>query len=82
MPLIVGNKVRINALVTLLGVLIGGTLCGIPGMFLAIPALAVCKVICDKVTDLKPWGELLGDGTDEASKKKERKKLLALNDNE
>ncbi|HMG89641.1 MAG TPA: AI-2E family transporter [Chryseolinea sp.] len=61
MPLIVGNKVRINALVTIVGVLIGGLLCGIPGMFLAIPTLAVLKVIFDKVPDLNPWGELLGD---------------------
>ncbi len=76
MPLIVGNKVRINALVTLLGVLIGGTLCGIPGMFLAIPTLAVCKVICDKVTDLKPWGELLGDGIDPESKTQSNKKIV------
>jgi predicted PurR-regulated permease PerM len=62
MPLIVGNKVRINALVTIIGVLVGGMLCGIPGMFLAIPTIAVIKVICDKVNELKPWGELLGDG--------------------
>jgi predicted PurR-regulated permease PerM len=61
MPMIVGNKVRINALVTIVGVLIGGTLCGIPGMFLAIPALAVLKVIFDNVSDLQPWGLLLGD---------------------
>jgi len=61
MPLIVGNKVRINALVTIIGVLIGGLLCGIPGMFLAIPALAVLKVIFDKVPSLNPWGTLLGD---------------------
>jgi predicted PurR-regulated permease PerM len=61
MPLIVGNKVRINALVTIVGVLIGGLLCGIPGMFLAIPTLAVLKVIFDKVPELNPWGELLGD---------------------
>ena len=61
MPLIVGNKVRINALVTILGVLVGGALCGIPGMFLAIPGLAVLKVIFDKVPELKPWGLLLGD---------------------
>ncbi len=61
MPLIVGNKVRINALVTIIGVLVGGTLCGIPGMFLAIPGLAVLKVIFDKVPDLRPWGLLLGD---------------------
>ena len=61
MPLIVGNKVRINALVTIIGVLIGGLLCGIPGMFLAIPTLAVLKVIFDKVPGLNPWGILLGD---------------------
>jgi predicted PurR-regulated permease PerM len=61
MPMIVGNKVRINALVTIVGVLVGGALCGIPGMFLAIPGLAVLKVIFDKVPELKPWGLLLGD---------------------
>ena len=61
MPLIVGNKVRINALVTIIGVLVGGLLCGIPGMFLAIPTLAVLKVIFDKVPELNPWGGLLGD---------------------
>ncbi len=61
MPLIVGNKVRINALVTVVGVLVGGALCGIPGMFLAIPGLAVLKVIFDKIPDLQPWSILLGD---------------------
>jgi predicted PurR-regulated permease PerM len=61
MPLIVGNKVRINALVTILGVILGGTLCGVGGMFLAIPAVACLKVIFDNVPDLKPWGMLLGD---------------------
>ncbi|MBL7856494.1 MAG: AI-2E family transporter [Cyclobacteriaceae bacterium] len=68
MPLIVGNKVRINALVTIIGVLVGGALCGIPGMFLAIPGLAVLKVIFDKVPDLQPWGALLGDETEKTIK--------------
>jgi predicted PurR-regulated permease PerM len=70
MPLIVGNKVRINALVTVMGVLTGGALCGVPGMFLAIPGLAVLKVIFDKVPDLQAWGLLLGDETENASTKK------------
>lgn len=60
-PLVVGNKVRINALVTIVGVVLGGALAGISGMFLAIPALAVMKVIFDHVESLKPWGMLLGD---------------------
>ena len=68
MPMIVGNKVRINALVTIVGVLVGGALCGIPGMFLAIPGLAVLKVIFDKVPDLHPWGLLLGDESETPQK--------------
>jgi predicted PurR-regulated permease PerM len=72
MPMIVGNKVRINALVTIVGVLIGGALCGIPGMFLAIPGLAVLKVIFDKVPELQPWGLLLGDEVEESAPKKSR----------
>lgn len=61
MPLIVGSKVRINSLVTILGVLVGGALCGVPGMFLSIPGLAVLKVIFDRADGLKPFGMLLGD---------------------
>jgi predicted PurR-regulated permease PerM len=63
MPLIVGNNVRINALATIVGVLVGGALCGIPGMFLAIPGLAVLKVVFDRVEPLQPWGILIGDET-------------------
>ncbi len=75
MPLIVGNKVRINALVTIIGVLVGGALCGIPGMFLAIPGLAVLKVIFDKVPELQPWGILLGDNSSQPGQNKSTKKF-------
>jgi hypothetical protein len=30
-------------------------------MFLAIPLLAIVKLICDNIESLKPWGFLLGD---------------------
>jgi predicted PurR-regulated permease PerM len=69
MPMIVGSKVRINALVTIVGVLVGGTLCGVPGMFLAIPGLAVMKVVFDRADGLKPYGMLLGDDGAMARKK-------------
>jgi predicted PurR-regulated permease PerM len=70
MPMIVGSKVRINALVTIVGVLVGGALCGVPGMFLAIPGLAVLKVVFDRADGLKPYGMLLGDDGQMAGKKK------------
>lgn len=63
MPLVVGGKVKINALAIILGVVIGGALCGISGMFLAIPGLAVMKVIFERVDSLKPWAILMGDET-------------------
>lgn len=66
-PGIIGNKVQLNSLVSIVGVLIGGALAGMGGMFLSIPALAICKVIFDRVDDLKPWGRLFG--TDNEPKK-------------
>jgi predicted PurR-regulated permease PerM len=61
MPLVVGNKIRINALAIITGVLVGGALAGVPGMFLAIPGIALMKVIFERVKNLKPWATLLGD---------------------
>jgi len=61
MPAIVGSKIKINALVSLFGVLIGGALAGIAGMFLSLPLMAIFKIICDNTTQFKKWGVLLGD---------------------
>lgn len=61
MPKIVGSKVKINALITILAVLIGGALLGISGTFLAIPGIAILKVIFERIDELKPWGMLLSD---------------------
>lgn len=61
MPYVVSSKVRINALVTIIGVLIGGALAGVSGMFLSIPGMAILKAIFERVEELKPWGYLLGD---------------------
>ncbi|UEG51043.1 AI-2E family transporter [Ferruginibacter lapsinanis] len=61
MPKVVSSKVKINALITILGVIAGGALAGISGMFLSIPSIAILKVIFDRVQGLEPWGYLLGD---------------------
>ncbi len=60
-PMIVASKVKVNALVSIIVVLIGGALWGVGGMFLSIPLTAIIKVICDRVPALKPIGFLLGD---------------------
>lgn len=60
-PRIVSKKVQINALISILIVLLGGLLWGVAGMFLSIPFIGVLKIIFDRIEDLKPWGSLLGD---------------------
>jgi len=65
LPVVVGSKVRINALITVLGVIVGENVWGITGTFLAIPVIAMMKIIFDRIELLKPWGMLLGDEKDE-----------------
>jgi len=65
-PRIVASRLRINALISILGVVIGGALTGISGLFLSVPAIAFIKIICDQVESLKPWGMLMGDETSNA----------------
>ncbi|MGO4292294.1 AI-2E family transporter [Chitinophaga sp. RAB17] len=60
-PSIVGSKVKINALITIIGVVLGNMLWGIPGMFLAIPSIAIIKIICENIEEMHPWAILLGD---------------------
>lgn len=69
LPFIVGSKVSINALVTVIGVVAGEMIWGLPGMFLSVPMIAMAKIICDRVEPLKPWAILLGH------EKKEKKVL-------
>jgi predicted PurR-regulated permease PerM len=60
-PKIVASRVQINALVSIIVVLVGGAIWGVPGMFLSIPLTAIAKVVCVHIEPLKPWGFLLGN---------------------
>jgi len=67
-PKIVASRVKINALISIIVVLIGGAIWGIPGMFLSIPLTAIIKVIFDHIEPLKPMGFLLGNIVPTASR--------------
>lgn len=60
-PKIVASKVKINALFSIIAVIVGNAMWGIPGMFLSIPLLAIIKLVFDHIEPLKPYGFLLGD---------------------
>jgi predicted PurR-regulated permease PerM len=61
MPRIVGSKVKINALASIVGVIVGGAVAGISGMFLSLPLIAILKIVLDRSDNLKQWGVLFGD---------------------
>ncbi|WP_432712872.1 AI-2E family transporter [Pedobacter sp.] len=67
-PLVVGAEVSLNPLFTIIGLIAGEMLWGISGMVLAIPLLAMAKILFDHVEPLKPYGYLIGED------KKEKKK--------
>jgi predicted PurR-regulated permease PerM len=77
LPFVVGSKVKINALFSFIGILIGEHLWGISGMFLCIPAIAIIKIIFERVDGLKPWGKLLGE--DEKPNKKKKSYKISKN---
>ncbi len=75
LPLVVGSKVKINAFFTFLGLLIGEALWGISGMFLSIPFLAIIKIIFERIDELKPWGNLLGESSNKRKKPRKKYKI-------
>ncbi|TDQ18552.1 putative PurR-regulated permease PerM [Algoriphagus boseongensis] len=60
-PKIVGGNVNLNAFITFLGLLVGGSIWGIAGMILVIPTLAILREIFDLSEHTKPFALLLGE---------------------
>jgi predicted PurR-regulated permease PerM len=61
LPHVVGGKMKMNPFITILVVLIGHLIWGIPGMFLFIPLTAMLRLISEEVPGMKPWAILLGE---------------------
>ena len=60
-PLVVGSKVKVNALAVIIAILLGGWLWGISGMVLFIPLTGILKITLERSAGLKPFAYLLGD---------------------
>jgi predicted PurR-regulated permease PerM len=75
-PLVVGEEVNINPLFTIVGLVAGEALWGIPGMILAIPLLGISKIIFEHVKPLRPYAYLIG--SDKKGKQGFKKKMQAF----
>ena len=61
LPFLTSRTSRMNPLAVFVGVIFWGWLWGVWGLLLGIPIMMVFKAVCDRVEDLQPIGELLGD---------------------
>ena len=60
-PWLTGRASRMSAVVVFVSVLFWGWLWGVWGLLLGVPITMIIKAVCDRVEDLKPIGELLGE---------------------
>ncbi len=60
-PKVVGSSVSINPLAATIALIIGASVWGIAGMILFIPITGMIKVFCDNVSQLQPYGYILGE---------------------
>lgn len=59
-PKIVGNSLDVNALTSILSIIIGASVWGVAGMILFLPFVAMLKVFCEEFDQLKPIALLIG----------------------
>ncbi|HEY0838225.1 MAG TPA: AI-2E family transporter [Azospirillum sp.] len=59
-PMIVGRRLSLNPIAVFVSILFWGWMWGIPGALLAVPILAILKILCDAHEPLKPLGAVLG----------------------
>jgi predicted PurR-regulated permease PerM len=60
-PKIVGGNLKINALTSILSIIIGASVWGIAGMILFLPFAAMLKTVCEQYIELKPFALLIGE---------------------
>jgi predicted PurR-regulated permease PerM len=59
-PRIIGGQVKMNPFITIIAVIVGEYIWGVPGMFLFIPITGIMKLVCERVDGLEAWGLLIG----------------------
>ncbi|QTV05560.1 AI-2E family transporter [Faecalibacter bovis] len=75
-PNIVGGKVSLNPMASMIAIILGGMLFGFAGFILALPIAALLKVVFDSIPQLEAFGYLLGDPEIDNTKQENQTKAL------
>jgi predicted PurR-regulated permease PerM len=58
-PMLLARRFTLNPVIVILALVFWYWMWGFPGAVLAVPMLAISKIICDRVTALNAYGHLL-----------------------
>ena len=59
-PMLLAKRFTLNPVIVVVSLFFWDALWGIPGAFLAVPLLAVIKIVCDRIETLQPMGHVIG----------------------
>ena len=59
LPHVMGRRLMLNPVIVLLWMIFWAWLWGVPGALMAVPLLAIVKIICDRIEPLAPFGEFI-----------------------
>jgi predicted PurR-regulated permease PerM len=59
-PMLLAKRFTLNPVVVIVALFFWHALWGIPGALLAVPLLAMFKIICDRIEPLQPVGHIIG----------------------
>ena len=60
-PLVIGRRLMLNPVVLFIWLIFWGWLWSVPGALMAVPLLAIVKIVCDHVKPLAAIAEFIGD---------------------
>lgn len=60
-PKVVGSSIKLNPLVAIIALFVGGSIWGAMGLIIALPFMAILRIIFQQIDYLKPIGLLLSD---------------------
>jgi predicted PurR-regulated permease PerM len=59
-PMIVGDRLELNPVVLLIGLMVWGLIWGIPGALLAVPFMVTFKILCEHIEGISSVGDFMG----------------------
>ncbi len=75
-PFLQGRRLNLSPFLILVALLVWGWLWGVVGMFLAVPIMAMIKIVCENVPSLKAVAILMGSGKEIRESRRALRKLI------